>query len=233
VWPDDVELGRQVLGAWRRVMKIAAYTRVSTREQAEGGHGLDAQRAEIIRTAAARGWTIVTWCVDAGVTGASLSGRDGWTEAIALATSGEVDGIVATKIDRVSRSVADFANLVCEAKQRRWNLVVLDIGLDLSSPTGEFVATIMCAAAQLERRMIGARTKDGLAAAKAKGIRLGRPRSLPEDVALRVAELRNGGATLAAIADQLNAEQVPTARGGVRWYPNTIRAILARETAAV
>lgn len=213
-------------------MKTAAYIRVSTREQAEDGHGLDAQRAEILRTAEARGWTIVRWCVDAGVTGARLSGRDGWTEAIALAESGEVDGIVATKIDRVSRSVADFANLVCEAKQRKWNLVVLDIGLDLSSPTGEFVATIMCAAAQLERRMIGARTKDGLAAAKAKGVRLGRPRSLPEDVALRVAELRNGGATLAAIADQLNAEQVPTARGGVRWYPNTIRAILARETAA-
>lgn len=213
-------------------MKIAAYIRVSTREQAEDGHGLDAQRAEITRTAEARGWTIVTWCVDAGVTGASLSGRDGWTEAVTLAESGEVDGIVATKIDRVSRSVADFANLVCEAKQRKWNLVVLDIGLDLSSPTGEFVSTIMCAAAQLERRMIGARTKDGLAAARAKGIRLGRPRSLPEDVALRVAELRNGGATLAAIADLFNAEQVPTARGGVRWYPNTIRAILARETAA-
>jgi len=232
VRPADVALGRQVLGAWRRgVMKIAAYIRVSTREQAEDGHGLDAQRAEILRTAQAKGWQVVAWCVDAGVTGASLSGRDGWTEAVALAESGEVDGIVATKIDRVSRSVADFANLVCEAKTCKWNLVVLDIGLDLSSPTGEFVATIMCAAAQLERRMIGARTKDGLAAAKAKGVRLGRPRSLPEDVALRVAELRQQGATLAAIADQLNADQIPTARGGVRWYPNTIRAILAREAA--
>jgi hypothetical protein len=49
---------------------------------------------------------------------------------------------------------------------------------------------------------------------------------------MRVAELRNSGATLAAIADLLNAEQVPTARGGLRWYPNTIRAILAREAAA-
>lgn len=232
MWPDDVELGRQVLEARRRAMKVAAYVRVSTREQAEGGHGLDAQRAEILRTAQAKGWQVVAWCCDAGVTGGSLSGRDGWTEAVALAESGEVDGIVATKIDRVSRSVADFANLVCEAKQRKWNLVVLDIGLDLSSPTGEFVATIMCAAAQLERRMIGARTKDGLAAAKAKGIKLGRPRSLPEDLALRVTELRQQGATLAAIADLFNIEQVPTARGGVRWYPNTIRAILARKAAA-
>lgn len=116
------------------MMKIAAYIRVSTREQAEDGHGLDAQRAEILRTAEGKGWTIVRWCTDAGVTGARLSGRDGWSEAIALAESGEVDGIVATKIDRVSRSVADFAALVCRAKTCKWNLVVLDIGLDLSSP---------------------------------------------------------------------------------------------------
>lgn len=212
--------------------RVVAYTRVSTREQAEGGHGLDAQRAEILRTAQAKGWQVVAWCCDAGVTGARLSGRDGWAEAVALATSGEVDGIVATKIDRVSRSVRDFANLVLDAQAGNWSLVVLDIGLDLSTPMGKFVAHVLSAAAELERDMIGARTKDGLAAAKAKGIRLGRPRSLPEDVALRVAELRNGGATLASIADLFNAEQVPTARGGACWRPNTIRAILARKAAA-
>lgn len=143
-----------------------------------------------------------------------------------------MDGIVATKIDRVSRSVADFAQLVCRAKEKKWNLVVLDIGLDLSSPTGEFVATIMCAAAQLERRMIGQRTKDGLAAAKAKGIRLGRPCSLPDDVVQRVSELRQEGATLAAIATKLNAEGVPTAQGGVKWYPATVRAVTLRLAAA-
>jgi DNA invertase Pin-like site-specific DNA recombinase len=159
------------------VMRVAAYTRVSTREQAEDGHGLDAQRTEIARTAEARGWRIVAWCEDAGVSGAHLDGRDGLSRAIAMAEAGQVDGVLATKIDRVSRSVADFAQLVSLAREGRWNLVVLDIGLDLSTPTGEFVATIMCAAAQLERRMIGQRTKDGLAAAKAKGVHVGRPRS--------------------------------------------------------
>jgi DNA invertase Pin-like site-specific DNA recombinase len=209
-------------------VKVAAYVRVSTREQAEDGHGLDAQRHEITRTAEARGWQVVAWCVDAGVSGGHLDRRAGWSQAVDLAESGQVDGIVATKIDRVSRSVADFAALVARAKDQRWNLVVLDIGLDLSTPTGEFVATIMCAAAQLERRMIGQRTKDGLAAAKAKGVQLGRPRSLPDDVAERVATLRASGATLAAIADLFNAEGVPTARGGSRWHPATVRAVLNR-----
>ncbi|MGY1724746.1 recombinase family protein [Blastococcus sp. SYSU DS0533] len=209
-------------------MKVVAYTRVSTREQAEDGHGIDAQRAEILRTADAKGWQVVAWCTDAGASGAHLSGRNGWSEAVALAESSQADGIVATKIDRVSRSVADFAALVARAKDQGWNLVVLDIGLDLSSPTGEFVATIMCAAAQLERRMIGQRTKDGLAAARDKGVRLGRPRSLSAEVAERVASLRDQGATLAAIAERFNEEGVPTARGGARWYPATVRAVLNR-----
>ncbi|MCZ2857821.1 recombinase family protein [Blastococcus sp. VKM Ac-2987] len=209
-------------------MRVVAYVRVSTREQAEDGHGLDAQRAEITRTAEARGWSIVAWGCDAGVSGAHLDGRDGWSRAIELVESGQADGIVATKIDRVSRSVADFAALVSRAKEHRWNLVVLDIGLDLSTPTGEFVATIMCAAAQLERRMVGQRTKDGLAAAKAKGVRLGRPVVITDDVARRVAELRATGATLAEIADQLTDDGVPTAGGGDRWWPSTVRGVLAR-----
>src|SRR5689334_15839444 len=83
-------------------------------------------------------------------------------------------------------------------------------------------------AAQLERRMIGQRTKDGLAAARSKGVRLGRPRSLPDAVADRVFGLRAEGATLAAIADRLNDEGVPTARGGTRWHPATVRAVLNR-----
>jgi DNA invertase Pin-like site-specific DNA recombinase len=211
--------------------RMAAYLRVSTREQAEGGHGLDAQRDEITRTAAAKGWTIVCWCTDAGVTGARLSRQKGWAEAIALAESGDVDGIVATKIDRVSRSVRDFSNLVLEAQTNKWALVVLDIGLDLSTPMGKFVAHVLAAAAELERDMIKQRTCDGLAAARAKGVKLGRPRCLSEDVALRVAELRDGGATLAAIADQFNSEQVPTARGGKRWHPSTIHAVLNRAAA--
>jgi DNA invertase Pin-like site-specific DNA recombinase len=208
--------------------RVVGYVRVSTREQAEDGHGLDAQRTEIRRAAEARGWEVAAWAEDAGVSGARLNGRAGWSEAVRLAETGEVDAVVASKIDRVSRSVADFANLVDRARSSGWILVVLDVGLDLSTPTGEFVAHILSAAAQLERRMIGQRTKDGLSAARAKGVRLGRPRSLSDDVADRIAGLRAGGATFAAIAEQLNAEQVPTARGGQRWHPATVRAVLNR-----
>ncbi|SDY15378.1 Site-specific DNA recombinase [Modestobacter sp. DSM 44400] len=209
-------------------MNVVAYLRVSTREQADTGHGLDAQRHEILSTASARGWAIVAWTEDAGVSGGHLDRRAGWLRAIELVESGQADAIVASKIDRVSRSVADFAALVDRAQTSGWALIILDIGLDLTTPMGRFTAHVLSAAAQLERDMIKQRTRDGLAAARSKGIKLGRPRSLPEDVAHRVIELRASGATLAAIADRFNAEGVPTARGGSRWHPATVRAVLTR-----
>ncbi len=211
-------------------MKVVAYTRVSTREQADTGHGIDAQRTELRRQAELRGWEIVAWCEDLGVSGKDMK-RDALAEAVRLVESGQADALVATKIDRVSRSVADFAALVCRANTRGWALVVLDIGLDLTTPMGKFTANVLCAAAELERDMISQRTREGLAAAREKGVRVGAPRTLPDDVADRITELRQGGATLTAIAARLNAEAVPTAKGGDRWWPSSVRAILNRQPA--
>ncbi len=211
-------------------MNVVAYTRVSTREQADTGHGIDAQRTELRRQAELRGWQIVAWCEDLGVSGKDMK-RDQLARAVRMVESGEADALVATKIDRVSRSVADFAALVCRANTRGWALVVLDIGLDLTTPMGKFTANVLCAAAELERDLISERTRDGLAAARAKGVKLGGPRSLPEDVAQRITELRQEGATLTGIAHRLNTEGVPTARGGARWYPATVRTVLNRQPA--
>ncbi len=207
-------------------MKVVAYVRVSTREQADTGHGIDAQRTELRRQAELRGWSIVAWCEDLGVSGKDMK-RDSLTEAVRLVESGSADALVATKIDRVSRSVADFASLVCRANMKGWALVVLDIGLDLTTPMGKFTANVLCAAAELERDMIAQRTRDGLAAARAKGVKLGGPRLLPDAVADRIRQLRSEGATLTAIADLLN-EEVSTATGKGHWFPATVRAVLNR-----
>lgn len=65
-----------------------------------------------------------------------------------------------------------------------------------------------------ERRIIGQRTKEALAVKKAQGIRLGRPASIPEALAIRIVHMRKRGMTLQAICDELNEEDIPTARGG-------------------
>ena len=104
-------------------------------------------------------------------------------------------------------------------------IVCLDLGLDPSTPSGEFTATIIAAVAQMERRLIGQRTRDALAAKRAQGIQLGRPREMSTDALERIRELNSAGYCVAEIARLLNAESVPTARAG-KWHsPGAKRAL--------
>jgi DNA invertase Pin-like site-specific DNA recombinase len=91
---------------------------------------------------------------------------------------------------------------------------------------------VMGSAAQWERRIISQRTKDALAVKRAQGVRLGRPSSLPREVVARIVRERRGGASLSAIADGLNDEGVPTAHGGSRWWPATVRKVLGGQQAS-
>ena len=88
------------------------------------------------------------------------------------------------------------------------------------------MANVMASFAQFERRLIGERTSAALQAAKQRGQRLGRPRQLSNKVIRRIVRERAQGRTLEAIAEGLNANRVPTAQGGARWYRGTVRAVL-------
>lgn len=201
--------------------RAVGYLRVSTEEQASSGLGLADQRAAIAAEAAARGWH-VEYVEDPGASAKSLD-RPGIIRALRLLAAGEAEVLVVAKFDRLSRSVGDFAALATRAGAEGWAIVALDLGgLDTATPIGEFVANVTAAVAQLERRLIGARTKAALAQRRARGLRHGRPSQIPHQVLRRITDERAAGATLAAIADRLNRDQVPTVRGGVRWHRSTV-----------
>ncbi len=204
---------------------FVAYVRVSTAEQADSGAGLAAQRATIEAEAARRGWTLAETYEDAGASGKSLTGRPALADALAALDRGEAAGIIVAKLDRLSRSVADAADLLDRAHRGGWALVACDLGVDTSTPAGEAMANVMATFAQLERRMIGQRTRDALAARRAQGVRLGRPRTLPAEVVARIVADRASGLGWSAIGRALDAESIPTAQGGARWYPATVRAV--------
>lgn len=207
-------------------MDVVGYVRVSTAEQADSGLGLEAQRAAIEAECQRRSWRLVEVFEDAGASGKSMGGRAGLTRALRAVRKGEAAALVVAKLDRLSRSLLDFAALMEEARRKGWALVILDLGVDTTTPSGEMIANVMATFAQFERRLIGQRTKDALAVKRRQGVRLGRPRSLPQDVVNRIAAERLAGASLAAVAHRLNADAVPTAHGGKRWYPSTVRAVL-------
>jgi DNA invertase Pin-like site-specific DNA recombinase len=212
-------------------LKAVGYLRVSTAEQADSGAGLAAQRAAVQAEAQRRGWVLLEVYVDAAVSGKAIAGREALAQALDAVKAGDADVLIVSKLDRLSRSLLDFAEIMRRAQAEGWNLVALDLGIDLSTPAGEFLASVMASAAQWERRIIGQRTREALAAKKAAGVVLGRPRTLSDEVVARMVAERQSGRTLTAIADGLNQDQVATAQGGLRWYAGTVRKVLASEEA--
>ena len=200
---------------------VVGYLRVSSEEQGHSGLGLSAQRTTIEAEAARRGWNVVAWHVDSGVSGKTLD-RPGVTSALADVEEGRAAALVAAKLDRLSRSVFHFAALMDRAKRGGWALVALDV-VDTTSASGEAMASMMSVFAQLERRLICDRTKAALAVKKAQGVTLGRPRTMPAPVVERIVAEREAGEGWSAIARGLNADAVPTAHGGACWHPATVR----------
>ena len=208
-----------------RQATVLAYLRVSTEEQATSGLGLADQRAVIEAEAARRGWTDVEYLTDDGYSAKSLA-RPAVAQALDMLRDGQASVLVVSKLDRLSRSILDFVSLMAQAEREGWQLVVLDMALDTSTPSGALMAHIMSAFSEYERRLIGSRTSAALQQLKSQGVRLGRPRVMAESVRERIVTEREEGRTLAAIAEGLNADEVPTARGGARWYPSTVKAVL-------
>lgn len=212
----------------KRRATVLAYLRVSTEEQSVSGLGLADQREVIAAEATRRGWSDVEYVSDEGFSAKNLS-RPGIASALDMLGRGEASVLVVSKLDRLSRSLLDFAMLMERARVEGWQLVVLDLALDTTTASGELMASVMACFAQYERRLIGARTSAALQQLKRQGKRLGRPRTLPAAVTQRIVSARAEGVTLAAIADSLNRDSVATARGGARWYPSTVSAVLASD----
>jgi DNA invertase Pin-like site-specific DNA recombinase len=204
------------------------YVRVSTQEQADSGAGLAAQRAAIEAECNRRGWVLVSILEDRGVSAKSTKNRDALAAAIALIEAGGADALVVAKLDRLSRSLIDFSTLMERARSAGWAIVLLDMDFDMTTPTGELMSNMLACFAQFERRIIGQRTKDGLAAKRAAGVQLGRPRTTPDKVVARIERERTAGKSLNAIAQRLNDDAIPTAQGGAQWHASTVKAVLER-----
>lgn len=206
-------------------LHLIGYARVSTDEQARYGYGLDAQETRI-REHARRAGAELTIIRDEGISGKTLE-RPGLMRALERIAAGDADGLIVAKLDRLTRSVIDFAMLLEWFQAAGAQLVALDFDLDTSTPSGRLVATIMAGIAEWERNIIGQRTRDALAAARAAGKPVGRA-AVGDRPGLRdrIRKMRDEGLTLQAICDRLNADCIPTARGAGEWRPSAVQAAL-------
>lgn len=207
-------------------MNVVGYVRVSTLDQGENGSGLDAQESAIRSECERRGWNLIGVLTDVA-SGKSTKKRPSYAEAIRLCDSGEAEALVAAKIDRLSRSTLDFAQLLEGAQKGGWSVVVLDLGVDTSTPNGELIVSIIAAMAQWERRMISQRTKEALAEKKKQGVHVGRPRYMVVSDTIReqIILAHDAGMNNNQIAVILNREGI-TGPGGGRWHWPSVQRVI-------
>lgn len=210
-----------ILVPYRRLSKAK-----NRKESEEGSNSIVAQKTKIGHGLAFRDQSALNWdCFDDGKTGENLQ-RPGLQKALAHVYAGEASGIICAKLDRLSRDLLDFATLMDKANKEGWNIVLLDVGVDLRQPVGKLMAGILALFAQFERDMIIQRTNDGLAERKADGVRLGRKRSLSDELLAAVIGTYHVEGSFSGAARFLNAAGASTPQGGKQWYPATIQKIV-------
>jgi DNA invertase Pin-like site-specific DNA recombinase len=160
--------------------RIVIYARVSTDSQTH-----DSQLEEVRGYCERRGWTVEEEITDTA-SGAKCS-RLGLDRLMAQVRRGRVEAVVVFRLDRLARSLSHLAQMLSEFQQHRTALVCPGQGIDTSNinPAAQLQVNILAAVAQFERELIVERIRAGVAAARARGVKLGRPPSAAGNIARR------------------------------------------------
>lgn len=215
------------------------YVRVSTDKQAGSGVSLEAQQARIEAMATVRGVALLEVIIDAGESAKTLS-RPGMGRLLALIDARQIDTVIVAKLDRLTRSVRDLADLLEQFERRGVALVSVSESLDTSTAAGRLVLNVMMSVAQWEREAVGERTRDAMRHKKAQGQRVGTVaygyelatdgRQLQENpreqAALTLLHAgRAAGRSMQAVANDLNRGG-HTTRAGSAWRFEYVRSLL-------
>jgi site-specific DNA recombinase len=216
------------------------YIRVSTDKQATEGVSLEAQEAKIRAWADLNDYELVGIYSDEGISGSSMTKRDGLKAALKEVKSGMA--LVAYSLSRLSRSVEDTLAISRQLDKIGADMVSLSEKIDTTGAAGRMIFNMLAVLAQFERDQIAERTQSALRHKKATG-KVYSPTpygfeaingelikvAAEADVVAEIVEARKSGQTLQQIADGLNAQGIPT-KMGKAWQPATIHLLLKRST---
>jgi site-specific DNA recombinase len=218
--------------------RAAGYVRVSTDGQADRGVSLDAQAEKIRAMATLQDAELLDVIVDGGESGKSLN-RPGIDRLIAMVDRREVEIVIIAKLDRLTRSVRDLADLLERFQKRGVALVSVGESLDTGSAAGRLVINLITCVSQWEREAIGERTRDALRHKRAQGLRAGnvpygfelaedeqtlRPSETERQILDMIRALRDGR-SLRQVARELNALGLRT-RSGSPWRHEYVANLL-------
>jgi DNA invertase Pin-like site-specific DNA recombinase len=177
----------------RPAIRAALYARISTLNH---GQDPEVQLRELRDYCQRRGFSITDEYVDKGISG-SREKRPALDKLLADCRKRRIDAVVVYRYDRFARSLRQLVNSLEEFRALNIEFISIHEGVDTSTPNGRLVFGIFASIAEFERELIRDRVRSGLAAAKAKGKRVGRPKISVN--ALRIASLRGQGRSWAEI----------------------------------
>lgn len=225
-------------------MKIILYARVSTREQADTGISLEAQIAKLTAYAELYDLQVVEVVTDAGESAKSLK-RPGLQRALSILKNGDADGMAVLKLDRLTRSVADWQHLIDNhfGEKSGKQLFSVSDSIDTRTAAGRLVLNVLLSVAQWEREATGERTREALHYKIKNGERVGKVRFgydladdgttlIPNDdeqsTIIWMKQLRSEGYTLRQIACALTDRGIATKEGRQTWTHTAVSYILKR-----
>ncbi len=228
-------------------MRIIIYSRVSTSDQADGGVSLEAQEAKLTAYAELFDLEVIQAIADAGESAKSLN-RPGLQRALTMLKRGEADGLAVVKLDRLTRSVADWQTLIDGWFGERAGKQLFSVGdsIDTRTAAGRLVLNVLMSVAAWEREAIGERTREALRHKIRRNQRCGKvrfgfdlaadgktllPNATEQEAIVLMTTLRAAGQTLRQIAAELTGRSIATKEGGP-WTHTAVARILDRKAAA-
>jgi DNA invertase Pin-like site-specific DNA recombinase len=200
---------------------VLGYASVDAEHGERSKQDLRRQAAEIVYECERRGLRLLDVVQEHERSHQRTLERPGLGYVLGRIAAGEASGLVVAELSRVTHSVPELGRVLVWLSRRDARLVAAVPGFDTHEEAGRLVLRTIIEVSGWERRRLVERTRNGMRAARRNG-----PATVADNPELneRIAGMRADGMTLQAIADQLNAECIPTVRGGARWRPSSVQA---------
>lgn len=215
------------------------YIRVSTEDQAKEGFSLPEQKERLEALCKFKGWKIIDYYEDAGISAKTGNHRPEFDRLIEDAKSKRINTVIALKLDRLSRSIYDWENILKMSEKYKFDLVCANDDINTTSANGKMITRIMMSVSQNEIERTSERTKIGMAGAIKQGhipavtpIGYKRenkklvPDPLTKDIVIRIYKLYFEGKSYTTIANIYNKEKV---LGKTNWKDTRILKIISNE----
>jgi DNA invertase Pin-like site-specific DNA recombinase len=200
---------------------MLGYANVNPRDESHLSGDFDSQAEVIVSECERRGLALVELVREDETQHGHAPERPGLRYALERISAGEANGLVVAELSGLGRALPELGRVLEWFSRANARLVAVESSLDTEDEAGRLAARTIIDVSRWERERLTERTREGMRAARRKG-----PPGVADypELRERIGRMRAEGMTLQAISDRLNAEGVPTVRGGVRWRPSSVQA---------